>query len=419
MPSDAEVEARARSTRGATALLRSPRYRTLWIVGLAIAFSVLCQNVARAWLARKLTGTNAGLGAVLFAFGVPSVALAPIAGVLADRFPKRRVMMLSQCLMIGGSLVIGCGLLLGALEYWMLLVSAAMHGAAFVVFGPVLMSFSAEVVERVQIARAVTLHYLGAEAMRVIGPSVGGAIIAMGRGGQKFVFLGGAVIFLSTVLSMMRMPKSAPRRLPGASPFADLRAGISYVRGRRHLRLLLATFLVVVIFATPYMAFLPTIAKRYDVGADGFGFMTGVGALGALAGAGFAAWRGVRGLMGRMTAGGVLFGVAVVALSLAPSYAVALVVMPFVGVGSVLFLTSGQALIMTLSDLDYHGRMQGVLMIGITGWGLAALPLGMVADRIGLRATLIAMGVVAVVASANAALRASKDRTLLATRDLG
>lgn len=123
--------------------------------------------------------------------------------------------------------------------------------------------------------------------------------------------------------------------------------------------------------------------------------------------------------MARLVLGGVMFGVGVVVLSFAPSFLAALVVLPVVGAGSVLFLSTGQSLTLSLSDLDYHGRMQGILMVGLAGWGLAALPLGFLADQVGLRATLVAMGAVAVAMTVRAAIRGSTNQTLLAVRDLG
>ena len=175
------VDAAPAGTRpGAFVSLRTPAYRLLWIGGLFVFLAVTAQTIARGWLARELTGTNAGLGAVLLAFGVPSLLLAPWGGVAADRLPKRTVLIVSQVLLTLSALWIGIAVALDAVEYWMLLATSAIQAGAFALFAPARMAFTAELVDARDLTNAVSLGQMSAEGMRVVGPSIAGVLLAAG-----------------------------------------------------------------------------------------------------------------------------------------------------------------------------------------------------------------------------------------------
>ncbi len=417
----ARAEVSEKSSGGAFVSLRSKHYRTLWIGGLFVFLSVTAQTIARGWLARQLTGTNAGLGGVLLAFGVPSLVLSPWGGVAADRLPKRAVIIASEVILTLSALWIGLAVAFEVVEYWMLLATSAMQAAAFALFGPTRMAFTAEVVERGHLANAVTLGQMSAEGMRVVGPSIAGAVLALGAFGEKAVFLGtAALLAVATVISFWLPAGKPSRHRPKRSPTEEMREGFAYVRRHRHLLLLVSASLGVVMIGFPYMAFLPTLAvETFDVGAGGYGLMSAITSLGAVTAALIAARRSRADLFRRLVVAGIGFGVSVAALGLAPVFWVALAVLPCIGATSIMFQTSNQSLLLMLSDFDYHGRLQGLVMLGFSGFGIAALPLGVLADAIGLRPTLVMMGVASAVIVAIAGLRGAEDRTLLAARDLG
>ena len=151
---------------GAFVSLRTPAYRLLWTSGLFVFLAVTAQTIARGWLAREITGTNAGLGGVLLAFGVPSLLLSPWGGVAADRLPKRMVLVISEILLTVSALWIGVAVAFDAVEYWMLLATSAIQAAAFALFGPARMAFTAELVEAEDLTNAVSLGQMSAEGMR-------------------------------------------------------------------------------------------------------------------------------------------------------------------------------------------------------------------------------------------------------------
>lgn len=408
------------ATGGAFVALRSRHYRTLWISGLFVFLSVTAQTIARGWLARELTGTNAGLGGVLLAFGVPSLLLSPWGGVAADRLSKRAVLVVSQVVLTLSALWIGVAVALDAVAYWMLLATSAMQALAFALYGPTRMAFTAELVERGHLTNAVSLGQMSAEGMRVVGPSVAGVLLAAGAFGEKAVFLGTALVCAVATLISVRLPRGDPPRYrPERSPLEEFREGLAYIGGRRHLLILVTASLGVVMIGFPYMAFLPTVADQFDVGAGGYGLMSAITSVGAVTAAYLASRRARPDLWRRLVVAGIAFGLGVVILGLAPVFAVALVVLPGIGAASILFQTSNQSLLLMLSDFDFHGRLQGIVMLGFSGFGIAALPLGVLADAIGLRPTLVAMGVASAAIVGWTGVRGREDRALLAARDLG
>ena len=197
--------------------------------------------------------------------------------------------------------------------------------------------------------------------------------------------------------------------------------GFSYVRRNHYLLLLVGASLGVVMLGFPYMAFLPIVADgMFDVGAGGYGLMSAVASVGAVSAALIAAQIGSRAnLWRRMVIAGLCFGAGVVLLGLAPVFPVALIVLVGIGASSLLFQTANQSLLLTLSDFEYHGRLQGLVMLGFSGFGIAALPLGVLADSIGLRQTLVIMGVVSALIMVAVAVRGRRHTVLSVARDFG
>jgi MFS family permease len=129
------------------ASLAYPEYRRLWISGVIVFMAVNAQGIARGWLAKEITGTNAGLGGVLLGFGVAMLVATPVGGVLADRLNKRTLIFLAHVLLAISSAWIGLAIVFDVVAYWMLIASGAVQAVAFGLYGPARMAFIAELVE--------------------------------------------------------------------------------------------------------------------------------------------------------------------------------------------------------------------------------------------------------------------------------
>lgn len=399
--------------------LRAGPYRKLWIAGTLTFLSVISQNVARGWLARELTGSNTGLGGVLLAFGLPSLVLAPIGGLCADRFNKRSVLIMSELLLVVSSMWVGLALVFHGLEYWMLLGASSIQASAFSFFMPARMAFTAELVERVHVASAVSVAQMSSEGARVVGPVAAGMLLAAGTAGEAAVFLAAAAFILMAAIVMLGLPPGQPRRSVPRSPLQDLREGIAYAARRRHLLLLMVVGLGVTLTAFPYMTFLPTLAdETFGKGAGGYGIMSSFAAIGAVGAAIFGARQGSRNLWWRLVASGLAFGASIAALGLAPSYGVALVVLGVVGGSAILMAVANQSLVLLLSDLDFHGRLQSVGVLSMSAFGIAALPLGILADQIGIRETFVLMGTATMALVGAVAVGGASEEALHGSREL-
>ncbi len=285
-------------------------------------------------------------------------------------------------------------------------------------FLPARIAFIADVVEPEAIGPAVMLNQTTQEAMRVIAPALAGALI-----GLSWFGVGGCS---SWRRRRARWPAACwcgcraglPQTASTRSPIAEMVDAFRYVRARPGLGLVALTTIGVVVIGFPYLTFLPTLAdERFDVGAGGYGLMSGVAGFGAVV-AGIVAPRR-RWVMQRpwptvALSGGAL-GASLIALGLAGEFWLALVALLGVGAAGLVFQTTTQSLMLSLSDPDYHGRMQSMVVLGFSGFGLAALPLGLLADAVTLEITIVAMGVaVLVVTAAFAGKRIQHRRMVVA-----
>lgn len=353
------------------------------------------QIVARGYLAYDLTGLNTALGGVMIAFGLPQLLLGLWGGVLADRVPKRNLLMVCQGIVALNSLWVAVMIKTGEIEYWMLLVAGVVQGAGFAFIGPARQAFIGDLVGRNAIGNAVVLQQLSMNSTRVIGPSLAGAFIAVALIGTGGVYLMTTVGFFIAMATMVRLPPGNPSpRESQVSPTRDLVDGLRYVRGRPSLGLLILTGFAVITIGFPYQSFLPSVAANvYQTGSGGLGLLQSFAAVGAVAATVLVAtfaesrrawfWQPLLALA---------FGASLVALGATGSLWMGLAVMVAVGGLAGGFQGLNNALTMSSTDHEYHGRVQSISMLSWSLFGLFALPIGIVADQIGIRETLMLMG---------------------------
>lgn len=383
------------------AALEHPEYRRLWLGGLISFLAVQMEFISRGWLAFRLTGSNAGLGAVYLGFGVPMLLLTTWGGVAADRLPKRAVLIACQLTLALSSLTVAVAEIFGFLTYPLLIGTAVLQGAGFSFLGPVRMAFTGELVGRERLGNAVVLQQMSMNGTRVFGPSIAGLLIGVPAFGVGGVYLMTTLFMLGAVWNTSRLPHGRPDpEREVRSPLSEMADGVRYVYRRKDVLVLVLTSLVVVMFAFPYVAFLPTIADRvFDVGSSGFGLMSGVSAVGALAASLLIAGKASgTGAVRIQAACGILFGLGVAVLGHAPSFAVGLVLILVIGGASSGFQSLNNSTVLDRTDLAYHGRVQSLMMLSFSGFGMMALPLGALADDIGITTTMGIMGGIAAAA---------------------
>jgi MFS family permease len=386
---------------GAFASLHIRDYRRLWLTGLASFSSVPIEAVARGFLAFELTGRNSALGLVLLGMGVPMLLMTPVGGVVADRFPKRTVLFVANAMLWTSSTGIAAVLLVDRLQFWMLVLSAVLQGTAFSLLGPTRMAFSFELVGRERLSNAILLAQLSMNGTRVVGPSLAGAMLGVPVLGARAVYLFTATVLTAALVITLTLPRGNPAAgKPKASPFADMLKGLAYVRSKPPVLWPVVMSVIVIGTAFPYVAFLPSLVDDvFGVGPEWLGALSTAGAVGAVVASLTIAKRGVASLGDwTVSLSAAAFGAFVALLGLAPNVWIALGVVVFAGVASAAFQALNNSLVLLRASERYHGRVQSLLMLGFSAFGIFAAPLGALADAIGLRSTLVAMGTASIVA---------------------
>jgi MFS family permease len=379
------------------ASLQNPDYRKLWWAGTFSFMAVQMQFLLRGVLAWDLTEREGALGLVYLCFGIALLIATPLGGVAADRLPKRRVLIVSQGALMAAAAGMGAVVLTDVVQFWMLLVAAVVQGVAFGFYGPTRMAFTSEIIGRDQLGNAITLSMLSMNGTRVVAPAFAGAlagVVFIGIGGAYVV---AAVLALLSFVFLLRCPSgSEPRATTTASPFAEIVDGVRYVAARPHLRRLVLSSFVIIMFGFNYVAFIPALVKgEFGLGDGWVGVIMSASSIGAVAVALPLAGRADgAGVWKLMIASGLVFGAAVIALGLSPLYGIGVLIVVFIGAGTTGYQSLSNAIALNMTGDTHQGRVQSLMMLSFAGFGIAAAPLGLLAEVIGLRNAIVVMGTI-------------------------
>lgn len=352
--------------------------------------------VAQNWLVlTELTDySSQALGLVVGLQFAPFLLLAPFTGMIADRFPKRRILLTTQSVM--GVLMSLTAVLVftETIELWMMFVLAALLGSTMAIDNPARQTIVSEMVPKDTLANAVALNSASFNAGRLIGPAVAGVTIAQWGTGVAFLLNGLSFLAVIGCLAVLRPAEMRPT--PLARGRGAIREGLAYVRRRRDIQLVL---LLVFVFGTFGMNFQITTALMattvFDKGPTEFGILGSVIAIGSLTGALMSARRGTARLRTLLLAL-VGFTAASTASALAPSYATFAVTLVAVGYAALTALTTANAMVQTRVDPLVRGRVMALYMaIFMGGTPVGAPIIGWIGDTFGARWT-IAVGPIAV-----------------------
>ena len=399
--------------------LRTFNYR-LWMSGAIVSnVGTWMQRVAQDWLVLTvLTDHSAvALGITTGLQFAPMLVLAPIAGVLADRMSKRRLLMMTQAAMGSIGLVLGLLVVTGTVRLWMVYVCALALGAAAAVDAPARQAFVSEMVPREDLSNAVSLNSASFHAARIVGPALAGLLIAWVGTGP--VFLINAASFLAVIASLSRMrvrelvPPPAAARGKG-----QLRAGLRYVRRRPDLVLVLAVVGMVGTFGLNFQMTTALMATSvFHKGPGQYGLLGSIMAIGSLSGALIAARREkptLRLLVGSTFAFGVFSSIA----AAMPTYTLFAIALVPVGLSSLTLMTSANATVQLSVSPEMRGRVMALYMaIFMGGTPLGAPIIGWVGAQFGARWTIGVGGIVALMTAVTAVVWAmASERVVVRVR---
>jgi MFS family permease len=385
------VEALSRTGRA----LRNRNYR-LFFAGQSLSLiGTWLTRVATAWLVYRLTGSALLLGVAGFVGQIPTFLLAPLAGVWVDRWSRYHALLVTQVLAMIQSALLAAFALSGTVTVTHVLLLNAFQGLINAVDMPARQSFVVEMVEdRKDLPNAIALNSSMVNAARLVGPSVGGLLIA--SVGEGWCFAIDAASYLAVIASLLAMKIVARPRPARVRPvLIELREGLSYVVGSRPIRSILMLLAVVSLMGMPYMVLMPIVATRVlGGGPHTLGLLMGASGLGALVGALYLASRSSVLGLGRIIAGSaIVFGIALGAFAWSHILWLSCALMLLSGLAMMVQMAASNTVLQTVVDEDKRGRVMSFFSMAFFGTApIGSLIGGSLADRIGVQQTIMLGG---------------------------
>ena len=346
-----------------------------------------------------MSGSGALLGAVLGVRAIPLVLLAPISGVAADRFHRRRLLQLSQALAATVSFAVGVALALGVVSTWMLFAFTLLMGASNVIDRPARFTTAFELVPRDIAMKAVALNTIGFSLMRVIGPALAGYLIAwFGAAGTFFVQ---AVLYAASGVLVLAVTFPPPRARSERSAFADMLEGLRFATGDRAMRLLM------VLGALPYLLLIPVWSTLFPIyakdeflaGPQGLGLlMTSAGLGGTLGGFIANALARVERQALLQAAWIVLMASAILCVAASPTITMAALFAFIGGAAEMAHTASNMATLQMSAPEAMRGRVASLTMLYPAMISIGAFLAGPLADLLGVRGASVALALTSITA---------------------
>jgi MFS family permease len=383
--------------------LRSFRHRNYRILFPANAVSNIgtwAQRIAQDWLVLELTdysGTYLGLvTAIQF---LPILLFSLHGGKFADRFNKRKALILTNMLGGASSLVLGLLVVTEYVELWHVFLLAGVLGLSNAIDGPVRQSFTTEIVGPDDLPNAVSLNSANFNAGRLIGPAVSGGLIAAFGTGPSFLVNGLSYLFV--IAALFQLNEKTFFRQDQKKSDGNIREGIKYVRSRPDIYVVLLIVFFISTFGLNFQIFNALMAtKEFGLGPASFGLMGTFVAIGSFAGAvGSARLERFRSTK-FVIKGGIIFSTSVIVLSLLPTFTMYMIWLPICGVSALTTLVSANSIVQTSTDPAIRGRVMGLyLLIFMGGTPFGSPLIGITTELIGIRPTITICGAISLFTS--------------------
>jgi MFS family permease len=397
--------------------LRHRNYRLMFIGAAVSNIGTWMQRIAQDLLVLHLTGSGLALGVVTTLQFIPALIVAPHAGVLADRYPKRRILQCTNVLMTSIAAVLGALTVSGHIAVGVVYVCAVLTGLIGSIDGPTRSAFVFELVGRDDLPNAIGLNAMTFYTARIVGPAIAGLMV--GAWGSGVVFLLNAASFTPVLISLQLMdPSTMHGGRPRAKTGGAAREGIRYLLANRELVQSLALTCAVYALVLNFQVTITLMAiDVFGKGAGEFGVLTSVMAVGSLAGSLVAARRGtVR--FRFVCAAAVLLGALYVVAGLAPSYVIFGVLMLPIGIVSNTYITSANSYFQSRIEAGMQGRVMGLFLSLTTACTPIGSPaIGWLSDHATARWALYAGGVLCIAAGVAVYLASLRGVHLAAARE--
>lgn len=379
------------------AVFRNQTFRMLWIATLASNFGGVVQSVGAAWMMTSLSAPESMVALVQASITLPIMIFSLAAGVIADNFDRRKIMLGAQGFMLLVSIGLAFLAYQGALTPWLLLSFTFLIGCGTALHSPSWQASVGDIVSRAELSAAVSVNSMGFHMMRSVGPAAGGAIVAIA--GVAAAFAVNALSYFAIIAALFRWrPQRPPRRLPREPLGSAFLAGLRYVAMSPNLIRVIFRGFMFGVSAVALPALLPLVVRDYlQGGADDFGLLLGCFGVGAVAGAMSNARLRARFRNELITRFGFCgFAASTAAIAASESFAVGLAAMFVAGTCWVVSLSLFSVTMQLSTPRWVIGRVLALHQTGVFGgmasgswiWGAMAETLGLTEALLGSAAVL-------------------------------
>ncbi|WP_341527522.1 MFS transporter [Nostoc sp. UHCC 0302] len=382
--------------------LKSRNYQ-LFFAGQGVSLiGTWMTQLATIWLVYKLTNSPLMLGVVGFTSQIPSFFLAPFGGVFVDRFSRYRTLIGTQILAMIQSLALAVLALTGVIQVWHIIVLSLFQGFINALDAPARQAFVPELVERREdLANAIAINSTMVNGARLIGPAIGGLLIA--KVGASYCFLIDGLSYIAVIAALLAM-KIKPWKVSvdNSNPLQRVKEGFVYAFSFPPIRAILLLSALVSLMGQQNTTLVPIFAE--DIlkgGAETLGFLMAASGVGALAGGIYLATRQTILGVGKLIAiAPAILGIGLICFSLSRFLPLSLFTMLFVGLGTILQIAASNTVLQTIVDEDKRGRLMSLYTMSFLGMiPVGNLLGGFLATHLGASLTLIVDGIACIIGS--------------------
>jgi len=372
--------------------LQHRNYRLLWIGTLISSSGDWMDQVALNWLVYQLSGSAVQLALLNLCRLAPIFVFTLVGGVVADRAERRSLLFVTQFVAMVLATILATLTITGVVQIWMVLLIAVGRGIVLSFNQPARQSLISDLVPREDLKNAIALNSATLNLTRVLGPTIGGLLIATVGVAGAFYLNAASFVAVLYGLALMRFPDRVPRPTK-AGLLRELAGGLGYLRRRPTLRTLVMLALLPMILGMPYQTMLTVFASDVlQVGGGGLGLLTACSGIGAVMGALWVAANAHRLRLGRLMLFGLIgFGAALVIFSLSGWFWVSVLALIGVGIGQQVYMASNNALIQTNVEEEYRGRIVSTLFLNRSMVPLGTMLAGFGTAVFGVQATVATM----------------------------
>ena len=390
-------------TTGPLAALQYPDFRTLWFASLVSITTFFMVIIARGWLVLQMTDSTFLVAAIQAVSMIPMMFFSPIAGVIADSFERKYILILGEIINVASLLALAVLLVTDQALLWHVFALSLVSGFAFSLMMPARSAMVPNVIPLAQLPSGMALFSTIFSAGQLIGPALAGVLLNLF--GMWVSFLAPSLILIFSILIMAFLPTHTRPAHNGkfsvSALYPSLKEGVRYTMGSPFLVGLMLLGLGCTIFAMPYQSLLPIFAEKVLlIGPGGLGFLGAAAGVGAIVGSLLIATLNAPENIRRfMHWSAILLGIWVVLFGLSSILWVSLILSALLGLALQMFLTSNFILVQIVIPDDVRGRVIGFRMI-IMGLGpVGMLLLGVLAEQMGPQTGLVLMGLLCIVFS--------------------